>query len=209
MARTKSYVQFRSRQREVDKYVDDERIKYTPYFAMFTLSTIQDAIRLNPDTFNLTQNEALHQEVNRKYANKVIPNVGLCIALYDVIKTEDGEVKNGDGAIFVKCEFRLIVFSAFRGEILVGWISSCTPEGINVRMEFFDDIFLPKHMLFPNAQFVAKEQAWVWNVNEMDLFLDTNEKLRFRVESNEYSKDGLKIVGSCAEEGLGLISWWL
>lgn len=176
---------------------------------MFTLATVEDLIRLDPDTFELPQHDALQQEVNRKYSNKVVPGVGLGVALYDVLSSSDGEVKNGDGAVFVKCKFRLVVFSPFAGEILVGWISSCTPEGINVRMEFFDDIFLPKNMLFAEAQFVAKEQAWVWNVNEMDLFLDTNEKLRFRVESTEYGKDGMKIVGSCAEEGLGLISWWL
>jgi len=175
---------------------------------MFTLATIEDSIRLGPETFSLGHHAALNQEINRKYANKVIPNVGLGIALYDVLFSKDAQIRNGDGGIYVECKFRVVVFAPFVGEILVGWISSCTLEGINVRMEFFDDIFLPASMLFEGSQFVPKEQAWVWNVNEMDLFLDTNEKLRFRVERTEFTKTSMRVIGSSSVEGLGLISWW-
>lgn len=175
---------------------------------MFTLATVSDSIRLDPDSFDKSHHAALSQAVNDKFANKVLPDVGLCIALYDVHSASDGILRDGDGAIFVDCTFRLVIFAPFVGEILVGWISSCTPEGINVRMEFFDDIFIPNQMLFEGSQFVAKEQAWVWNVNEMELFLDTNEKLRFRVEHLEYGKLGMKVIASCSVEGLGLIAWW-
>lgn len=176
---------------------------------MFTLATVEDSIQLDPSTFSLAHHTALSQEINRKYANKVVRNVGLCVVLYDVVSAADGELRDGDGSLFVSCKFRLVVFAPFMGEILVGWISSCTPEGINVRMEFFDDVFVPSAMLFEGSQFVAKEQAWVWNINDMDLYLDTNEKLRFRVERIEYNAEGMKVVGSCSVEGLGLISWWM
>lgn len=175
---------------------------------MFTLATLEDSIRLDPSTFTLDHNVALTQEINRKFSNKVLPEVGLCISLYDIVSSKDGVLRGGDGAVYVETRFRLVVFAPFVGEILVGWISSCTPEGINVRMEFFDDVFLPSHMLFEGSQFISKEQAWVWNVNDMNLYLDTNEKLRFRVEKMEFLKKGMRIIGSCGVEGLGLISWW-
>lgn len=43
------------------------------------------------------------------------------------------------------------MFRPFVGEVLVGWVSSCTEEGLNVKMEFFDDIHIPKHLLFESC----------------------------------------------------------
>jgi len=44
--------------------------------------------------------------------------------------------------------FRLIVFRPFKGEILTGRISSSTPAGIKVRLDFFEDILIPGYLLF-------------------------------------------------------------
>lgn len=175
---------------------------------MFTLATIQDTIRLAPNTFHLPHGKALSQEINRKYSNRIIPDVGLGISLYDVKSASDGLLKSGDGAIYIKTEFRLVIFAPFDGEVLVGWISSCKPEGIKVRMEFFDDIFIPKSMLFEGCHFIVKEQAWVWKQDDYELYLDINEKVRFRVEQSKYENSGFQIIGSCQVDGMGLLSWW-
>ncbi|ANB13754.1 DNA-directed RNA polymerase III subunit RPC25 [Sugiyamaella lignohabitans] len=120
----------------------------------------------------------------------------------------------------------MIVFRPFVGEILVGWVSSCTEEGINVKMEFFDDIHIPKSLLFEECSFVPREQAWLWKTEESELYIDTNEKIRFRVEQEIFSNQPPKrpgveeeeqvhnqvppysIIGSCQTDGMGLVSWW-
>lgn len=174
---------------------------------MFTLVKIADTIELDPSTFGLPHQQALHQEINKKYANRVLTDVGLCIALYDLQTASDGLLRPGDGSIYIKCEFRLIIFAPFPGETLVGWISSCTEEGLNVRMEFFDNVFIPKTMLFEGTQFIVQEQAWVWKNDEYSLYLDINEKIRFRVEEVVFDKS-MRIVASAQIDGMGLISWW-
>jgi DNA-directed RNA polymerase III subunit RPC8 len=72
---------------------------------------------------------------------------------------------------------------------------------------------------------VPKEQAWVWKVGDSELYIDTNEKIRFRVEQEYFTQQIPKrpgendeetvsrvapysIVGSCQVDGMGLISWW-
>lgn len=100
--------------------------------------------------------------------------------------------------------FRLVVFRPFVGEILVGWISSCSEDGIKgtfrtlihraqmdmltdiVRMGFFDDIFIPKEYLFEGCIFIPPEQAWIWRT-EHDLYIDTNERIRFRIEQEIFT----------------------
>ena len=69
---------------------------------MFTLTKISDLIRLDPNEFSTPIAEAMEDEINKKYSNKVIHNVGLCICLYDIQTFEDGITKNGDGAAFIK-----------------------------------------------------------------------------------------------------------
>lgn len=49
-------------------------------------------------------------------------------------------------------EFRMIVFRPFKGEVMIGRIRSSTPAGINLRTDFFDDIFVPFEELPQGAE---------------------------------------------------------
>lgn len=98
---------------------------------MFVLTKISDTTRLEPSTFVVDSEKAIVNEINAKYANKVIHNVGLCVCLRDIESIGDGLIKHGDGSAYVNTIFRMIVFRPFVGEILTGWISSCTEHGLN------------------------------------------------------------------------------
>lgn len=93
---------------------------------------------------------------------KIIQEVGLCICFWDLLKASDGLIGHGEGKVHVKglqtppdvkiidgrlttypATFRLVVFRPFKGEILEGKITSATPKGMTITMEFFDDIFIP------------------------------------------------------------------
>ena len=51
----------------------------------------------------------------------------------------------------VTAEFRMIVFRPFVGEVLTGRIMAATYTGIRISLEFFDDIFIPAHLIFSIA----------------------------------------------------------
>ncbi|KAK9383917.1 RNA polymerase III subunit Rpc25-domain-containing protein [Kockiozyma suomiensis] len=153
---------------------------------MFILSKFSDLIRIEPSKFSKKTEDALEDEINIKYANKVVQDVGLCVCLYDILEVGDGLIRHGDGSAYIKTVFRLVVFRPFVGEILVGWISSCSEDGIKVRMGFFDDIFIPKEYLFEGCIFIPPEQAWIWRT-EHDLYIDTNERIRFRIEQEIFT----------------------
>jgi len=48
-------------------------------------------------------------------------------------------------------EFRMTVFRPFVGEVLTGRIMAATHRGIRISLEFFDDIFIPTHLIFASA----------------------------------------------------------
>ena len=100
----------------------------------------------------------------------------MVITIWDILDIKDGLLKPGDGGSYVEVRFRSIVWKPFRGEILTGWVTECTAKGIKVRMEFsmrFDS----KRFLFENCKYSELEQAWIYLLDENELFIDVNEKL--------------------------------
>lgn len=179
---------------------------------MFILVEMSNVTRITPDLFNMKLNDAIASELNRKLANKVILgivefekllsirinlqvvlNVGLCIALHDIIKLEESFVIPGDGASHTRVKFRYIVFRPFMEEILLGKIRSCSQEGVHVSLGFFDDILIPPSALQHPSKFNETEQAWVWEYDtgdgqKHDLFMDASESIKFRVTAETFTE---------------------
>ncbi|XP_055320137.1 DNA-directed RNA polymerase III subunit RPC8 [Sitodiplosis mosellana] len=201
---------------------------------MFLLAELKDTIRIPPETFHLKLIDAVKDEINRKLANKVLLNVGLCIALKDVIKVGDSIILPGDGASHTEILFRYIVFRPRIGDIITGKIRSCSREGVHVTLGFFDDVLIPPTALQHPSRFEEAEQAWVWEYpvedgSTHDLYMDIGETIKFRVSGDVFEesspigppssdkpstssqndiKTPYRILGAINESGLGLLSWW-
>ncbi|CAZ85061.1 unnamed protein product [Tuber melanosporum] len=152
---------------------------------MFILSKFTDLLHLPPPTFAHPTATALEDQINEKYANKVVHNIGLCISLYDLSSVSEGMIGQ-DGGAHVNVEFRMIVFRPFKGEVLTGRISSATAAGVKVRTDFFDEVFVPAAALFEGSRFDGKEQVWIWRNDDQDFYMDKNEVIRFRVEGEVF-----------------------
>ncbi|KAL0625443.1 DNA-directed RNA polymerase III subunit RPC8 [Plecturocebus cupreus] len=125
----------------------------TAQAGMFVLVEMVDTVRIPPWQFERKLNDSIAEELNKKLANKVVYNVGLCICLFDITKLEDAYVFPGDGASHTKVHFRYVVFHPFLDEILIGKIKGCSPEGVHVSLGFFDDILIPPESLQQPAKF--------------------------------------------------------
>ncbi|KAI5283717.1 DNA-directed RNA polymerase III subunit rpc25 [Ascosphaera acerosa] len=90
---------------------------------MFILTTISDLIQISPEDFSKSSAVAIEDNVNAKYANKVIRNVGLCMGMYDLLESSDGLIGHGTGLVNVNVKFRMVVFRPFKGEIIIGKIT--------------------------------------------------------------------------------------
>ncbi|KAM6957088.1 DNA-directed RNA polymerase III subunit RPC8 [Aplochiton taeniatus] len=152
---------------------------------MFVVVEMIDTVRIPPWNFHRHLNDAICEELNKKLANKIVYNVGLCICLYDITKLEDSYIFPGDGASHTKVHFRYVVFHPFLDEILIGKIKYCSQEGVYVSLGFFDDILIPPESLQQPAKFDEAEQVWVWEYDTdegaHDLYMDQGEEIRFRV----------------------------
>uniref|UniRef100_T1GDA6 DNA-directed RNA polymerase III subunit RPC8 n=1 Tax=Megaselia scalaris TaxID=36166 RepID=T1GDA6_MEGSC len=201
---------------------------------MFVLAELKDTIRITPEQFSLKLTEAIQDEINRKLANKVLLNVGLCISLKDLVSIGDSLILPGDGSSHTDVIFRYIVFRPSIGNVITGKIRSCSREGVHITLGFFDDILIPPSSLQHPSRFEETEQAWVWEYpladgEKHDLYMDIGEPIKFRVSGELFEesspigppqKEGpstskqtevkipYKIIGAINESGLGVLSWW-
>lgn len=129
---------------------------------MFILSALEEEIRVQPSDLHKTPLEAVTEAIEQRYIDKVIPDLGLVVTLYDIQSIEGGFIYPSDGAAFFKTKFRVVVFRPFVGEIIVGKLKSCSREGLKVSLDFFHDIFVPEHALQEPSLYVEAEKLWMW-----------------------------------------------
>jgi DNA-directed RNA polymerase III subunit RPC8 len=65
---------------------------------MFILINLKDRIRILPELFKEPFEDAIAEELNTRFSNKVIINVGLCITLFDILDIQDSFIYQSDGA---------------------------------------------------------------------------------------------------------------
>lgn len=87
---------------------------------MYVLVEMRDIVDVKPWQFDQDLRMVIEDELNKKFANKVIYQLGLCIALFDIVKIEDSYVFPGDGSSHTRVTFRFVVFRPYIDEILMG-----------------------------------------------------------------------------------------
>ncbi|XP_056160035.1 uncharacterized protein LOC115677520 isoform X3 [Syzygium oleosum] len=142
---------------------------------MFYLSLIEHTLRLPPHLLSLSQDKAVRHELENLFLDKVIANLGLCISLYDIRRIDGGFIFPGDGAPTYTVECRLIVFRPFIGEIIDAKLKEFDKDGLRLSMGFFDDIYIPFHLLPYPSRFEPDSEngnrfRWIWE------YRDANEE---------------------------------
>ena len=155
---------------------------------MFILVQLQDTIRIPPETSAKLQEDILHylrQQLNIRYCNKVIYNIGLCIIVHSILAYDEPRLFPGDAGCYIRVNFRVVVFQPFNEEVIVAKIKQSDPEtGLMLSLDFFDHIHIPPHMLPENTEY--EEDAWVWNSGEHKYYFDVGNYVRFKVTNVQY-----------------------
>jgi len=190
---------------------------------MFALATLKHTVKISPQNFDKDFVSMLIDELNKNFANYVIPDVGLCITFYSFKKVGSSFILPGDASTHTPVIFRYIVFQPFVGEVLEGTILRSSAEGLVITMQFFSDIIVPPDKLPDPSKFDETVQVWSWQYSTDDetvtpFFMETGKPVRFKVSSITYQNiepgtpaevaKPMWIKASMFESGLGVTSWW-
>jgi DNA-directed RNA polymerase III subunit RPC8 len=168
---------------------------------MFVLTTLKDKIKVSPEYFQEDMMEPVINEIHRLYANKVIAQVGLCVAVHQIVEMGDMFIYPNEGAAYIVTVFNLIVFRPFVDEVMVGTIHKIDETGVVCSVGFFDEIFIPASYLPIPSTYDSGEKEdyeedesekpppdpslrkWVWD-NEGDSYdMVVGDEVRFRAMS--------------------------
>ncbi|KAJ7807274.1 RNA polymerase III subunit Rpc25-domain-containing protein [Mycena olivaceomarginata] len=168
---------------------------------MFNLAILKDTVAVHPSDFGGPQEQAIIAELNKKYANRVLHDVGLCICVFDITEAGEGKVRYGDGFLWYKVIFRMVIFRPFTSEVLLAKVMSSDRYGIRLTLGFFDDIYVPiAYLPHPNA-FDPNEPAHFWLPSAEEttelldsptvdrMWIDKGEVVRVRIEADEFYDD--------------------
>lgn len=162
---------------------------------MFVLTTIVDTIRIPPYLLAQPTLTSVHHEMDVKFPNRVIMDVGLVICRYGNAQVGDGVCVAGDGGAHHEVLAKLLVFRPFCNEICVGTVQSSTAKGLQVSLGFFDNIFIPAYWMLRPSRYETETGLWVWTPtydedeeeeNRFDITLGA--EIRFRVKSINFTR---------------------
>ena len=163
---------------------------------MFVIVRLEDKLRTLPEHFDRNPEEVLREQIESKYANRVMTNVGLFIRCLDFSKVGDPFIYPSEGAAHQIVVFRMIVFRPFLGEVILGSITSSTVDGLSVSIGFFDDILIPPHFLPQPAEFQPKTSIWVWKYEGNDFEMEVGDSIRFKVKTINFTTVTTSVRGN-------------
>lgn len=163
---------------------------------MFVLTTIVDTVRIPPSMLAQPTLLSVHAEMDKKYPNRVIMDVGLVVCRYgDALQVGDGVCVAGDGGAHHEMISKLLIFRPFVEEVCLGYITKSTRDGISVSIGFFEDIYIPAYWMLRPSQFEEESGLWVWTPNygeddsEPERFdMDIGAEIRFKVKSINFTQ---------------------
>ena len=168
---------------------------------VFELVHLQDTVHITPSEFSKPLLTAIRDALAEKYPNKVVPGLGLCVTLHDILHVGESQLYPGSGSHHTVVEFRLVVFRPYIGEVMTGNVVACDQAGVRVSLGFFDEIHVPPRHLQQPSSWSDDEGVWVWDVTpDHQLFLDLDNPLRFRVEEVRY-REATNVASHAARAG--------
>ncbi|CAK9150055.1 unnamed protein product [Ilex paraguariensis] len=137
---------------------------------MFYLSEMEHTIRLPPHFLHLPLKEAIKEQLEGLFLDKVISKLGLCLSVYDIQSIDGGFIFPGEGSPTYTVRFRMIMFRPFVGEVIGAKLKESGSNGVRLSLGFFDDIYVPIDLM-PKPSHCEpdpenKNQVrWIWEFN--------------------------------------------
>ena len=167
---------------------------------MFVLTLIADSIRIPPPLLSQPTLTSVQTEIEKRYPNKIIIDVGLILCPYGPpLEIGDGVLVPGDGGAHHQVLFQCVVFRPFVEEVLVGTVRECNEEGLSVSIgEFFDQVFIPAYWMLNPSHYDANAGVWVWTPSYDDDEMEEEQKgngVKIKEENDGNNTNGENHVG--------------
>jgi DNA-directed RNA polymerase subunit E' len=177
------------------------------YNCLFKLTTLEDTIRIPPETFGNPLDMVGRQQVKAKYEGVVDEELGYVIAVTEVNVSPTGKIIPGDGATYHKVTFSLLTFFPQIQEVVEGEVVEIADFGAFVRIGPVDALLHVSQLM---DDFISyDEKQGVLQGKETKRKLMSGDQLRVRITAVSLGRVGSsgKIGVTARQPFLGKLEW--
>jgi DNA-directed RNA polymerase subunit E' len=174
---------------------------------MFKLITLQDTIRIPPETFGSPLEKVGRDQVKTKYEGIVDEELGYVIAVTGVKVSPIGKIIPGDGATYHKVTFSLLTFYPVIQEIVEGDVVEIADFGAFVRIGPVDALLHVSQLIDDYMSYDEKQGVLLGK--ETKKKLTNGDQLRVRITAVSLGRAGTsgKIGVTARQPFLGKLEW--
>ncbi len=174
---------------------------------MFKLITLQDTIRIPPETFGKPLEAVGRQQVKTRYEGVVDEELGYVIAVTDVEVSPVGKIIPGDGATYHKVKFSLLTFYPEIQEIVEGDVVEIADFGAFLRIGPVDALLHVSQLMDDFISYDEKQGVLLGK--ETKRKLTGGDQVRVRVTAVSLGRAGSsgKIGVTARQPFLGKLEW--
>ena len=174
---------------------------------MFKLITLEDTIRIPPETFGNPLKTVGHQQVRAKYEGIVNEELGYIIAVTNVKVNPVGKIIPGDGATYHKVTFSVLAFYPKIQEIVEGEVVEIADFGAFVRIGPVDALLHVSQLMDDFISYDEKQGVLLGK--ETKRKLTNGDQVRVRITAVSLGKAGStgKIGVTARQPFLGKLEW--
>ncbi len=174
---------------------------------MFKLVTLQDTIRIPPETFGNPIGKVGLDQVKAKYEGMVDEDLGYVIAVTRVDVSPIGKIIPGDGATYHKVNFALLTFFPVIQEIVEGDVVEIADFGAFLRIGPVDALLHVSQLMDDYISY--DEKQGVLQGKETKRKLASGDQVRVRITAVSLGRAGTsgKIGVTARQPFLGKLDW--
>src|SRR5512136_2112823 len=174
---------------------------------MFKLITLQDTIRIPPDTFGNPLEAVGKQQVKAKYEGVVDETLGYVIAVTAVEVSSIGKIIPGDGAAYHKVNFSLLTFYPKIQEVVEGEVVEIADFGAFVRIGPIDALLHVSQLMDDFISYDEKQGVLLGKETKRKLV--SGDQVRVRITAVSFGRTGSsgKIGVTARQPFLGKLEW--
>lgn len=174
---------------------------------MFKLITLEDTIRIPPETFGKPLEAVGLEQVKAKYEGVVDEELGYVIAVTKVNVNQIGKIIPGDGATYHKVAFSLLAFYPKIQEIVEGEVVEIADFGAFVRIGPIDALLHVSQLIDDFISYDEKQGVLLGKETKKKLM--SGDQVRVRITAVSLGRAGSsgKIGVTARQPFLGKLEW--
>ena len=174
---------------------------------MFKLITLQDTIRIPPETFGNPLEKVGREQVKQKYEGVVDEELGYVIAVTTIEVSPIGKIIPGDGATYHKVSFSLLTFYPIIQEVVEGDVVEIADFGAFVRIGPVDALLHVSQLMDDYISYDEKQGVLLGKETKRKLTACDQVRVRITAVSLGRAGSSGKIGVTARQPFLGKLEW--